>query len=106
MTRKKPKTYTTVECMVRDIRRGTHESGVFFLARVIRAVRRERSAEVRRLRREKRYVAVAGANLLGLIDAFEGIEGERIADDPEDEAVLHQSREEIDAALAPRRRKS
>lgn len=63
-------------------------------------------AEVRRLRREKRYVAVAGANLLGLIDAFEGLEGERITDEPEDEAVLYQAREMIDAALARRRRRS
>ena len=86
MTRKKPKTYTTVECMVRDIRRGTHESGVFFLARVIRAVRRERSAEVRRLRRA---IQSAAAELRK--SAFY-----------EDRVLAGQ----LEAALAPRGRKS
>lgn len=54
--KRKPTTYTTVECMVRDIRRGSQDSGVRFLARVIRAVRRERGDEVRRLRRALRDV--------------------------------------------------
>lgn len=55
MTRK-PATYTTIECLVRDIRRGSQESGVLFLARIIRGMRRDRDAEVRRFRRALRAI--------------------------------------------------
>lgn len=37
--KRKPKTYTTVECMVRDIRRGSFQHGVTFLSALLRAVR-------------------------------------------------------------------
>lgn len=89
MTRKKPKTYTTVECMVADIRRGSQDSGVRFLARVIRVVRRERGAEVRRLRRALRGARSVLAELEHLAPA-----------------QVPFLVDKIGAALAPRRRKS
>lgn len=84
--KRKPKTYTTVECMVADIRRGSQDSGVRFLARVIRVVRRERGAEVRRLRKA---IQSAAAELRK--SAFY-----------EDRVLAGQ----LEAALAPRGRKS
>ena len=92
MSRKKPKTYTTVECMVRDIRRGTHESGVFFLARVIRAVRRERISEVRRLRMALRECRIEFEEVSAMCDGKHRVACLCFID-------------YIDAALAPRRGK-
>lgn len=64
------KEWTTIECMVQDIRRGTQDAGVLFLGKVIRRMRQERDAAVRRARgRGLGYVIMDGREI-GVWDLF------------------------------------
>jgi len=48
--KRKPKTYTTVECIVADIRRGSQDSGVKLLAKILKMRDADHKRENRKLR--------------------------------------------------------